>query len=445
MRPPPLYLRLALLALVAIGASLRAGVLEPLALVDRAVELVESGEYALARVYVEPALADPRLPPTEHARAYFVRGYSFFSEGLFASAARDYHSALELSSGNASLLAAVAQLHLDGLGVKRDPTLALSLYRQAAEAGLPEGKLRMGLLYLEGVGVEKNLDEARRWFGEAAEAGSSAAMIELAQSWRAPWADPPDPPAALEWLRRAHAAGAADALAYAGFMYEAGELGAPDLDAARTSFEEAAAAGSPNAKAKLGYMYATGEGASRDPKRALALFREAAEHGHPTAYMGLAYLYESGEGVPADSAEAARWLARAAKAGTLDAQLRLAEIGVRAGTESAQRESIGWLAQAAPGSARAANDYAWILATSRYDAVRDGTRALVLAQRAVADTRSSTYLDTLAAAYAELRRFEPAVATAHEALAAAAADAPHHIDELKLHLQAFEAGKPWRE
>jgi TPR repeat protein len=161
--------------------------------------------------------------------------------------------------------------------------------------------------------------------------------------------------------------------------------------------------------------------------------------------MGLAYMYEAGEGVARDRAEASRWYAKAAAAGALDAQLHLAEIGVRTGTVTGQREAIGWLARAAPESARAANDYAWILATSRHAEVRDGTRALVLAQRAVAEARSAIYLDTLAAAYAELRRFERAVATAHEALAAAPADAPDQVDEFKLHLQAFEAGKPWRE
>jgi len=152
--------------------------------IERAIELVEAGALDLARVYLEPALIDPRLSPGERSRAYYVRGYSYFAEGLYASAAQDYHRALEFDPGNSVVLSAVAQLHLEGRGVDQSPALAVDLFRQAAEAGLPDGKLRLGILYLQGIGVEKNLDEARRLLGEAAAEGSAQAMLQMAQSWR---------------------------------------------------------------------------------------------------------------------------------------------------------------------------------------------------------------------------------------------------------------------
>jgi len=414
--------------------------------IERAVELVDEGQHALARVYLEPALIDHRLSPGERSRAYYVRGYSFYAEGLYASAAKDYHHALEFNAGNPVVLSAVAQLHLEGLGVDRSPELAVDLLRQAADAGLPEGKLRMGNVYLQGIGVERDLHEARRWLGEAADEGSAQAMLQMAQTWRKPWTDEPDPAQAINWLERAHAAGAKDALAYAGFMFEGGELGEPDPVLARERFAAAAAAGSALGKAKLAHMYLIGEGASADPAQALALFREAAEQGHPAGYMGLGYLYESGTGVAADAAEALRWYRRAADAGMVDAQLRMAYTALRRGDLDGDLEAADWLARAATGSdAQAMNDYAWLLATSEHAEVRDGPRALSLARRAVEQERTPSYLDTLAAAYAEFGLFDQAVATQREALAAAPEGSSALTTELTTHLEAFEARRPWRE
>ena len=64
---------------------------------------------------------------------------------------------------------------------------------------------------------------------------------------------------------------------------------------------------------------------------------------------------------------------------------------------------------------------AWILATASDGRVRNGSRALALAERAVTLTRrqDADSLDSLAAALAELGRFETAAAAAREALAVA--------------------------
>jgi TPR repeat protein len=414
--------------------------------IDRAVELIEAGEHGLARVYLEPALIDYRLTPGERSRAYYVRGYSFFSDGLYASAAKDYHHALEFNPGNPAVLAAVAQLHLEGLGVRRNATLAVELFRQAAEAGLAEGMIRMGFLHLQGVGVDQDIEAARRWFAEAVEQGSAIAMVQMAQTFRAPWATTPAADEALRWLVRAHEAGAPDALAYAGFMTEAGELGEPDLALARARFEASAAAGSALAQAKLAHMHLIGHGAEIDAAKAMAYFRQAAAQDYPPGYMGIAYLYESGTGVAADLEEAGRWYARAATAGLVDAQLRMAYMALRRDSLEGQQEAVTWLARAAgQSSTQALNDYAWLLATSRFAEVRDGARALNLAQRAVDRARNPSYLDTLAAAYAELGQFEQALQTQREALAAAPADAADLYAELSAHLEAFESGRPWRE
>ncbi len=68
-----------------------------------------------------------------------------------------------------------------------------------------------------------------------------------------------------------------------------------------------------------------------------------------------------------------------------------------------------------PTSAGTMNNLAWLLATARDPALRNGPRALELAQRAVAANRSAAWLDTLATAAAECGDFDRAVALEEEA------------------------------
>jgi tetratricopeptide (TPR) repeat protein len=65
----------------------------------------------------------------------------------------------------------------------------------------------------------------------------------------------------------------------------------------------------------------------------------------------------------------------------------------------------------------ALNDLAWMLATDADAGVRNGVKAVPLAERAVRVTssRNAQLLGTLAAAYAEAGRFQEAIATAQKA------------------------------
>lgn len=416
--------------------------------IERAVTLIEEGQHELARTYLEPALIDPRLDRGERSRAYYLRGYSFYAQGHYVSAIKDYNHALEFHPGNPVVQTAAAQMHLEGLGVPANPRLAVVLFEQAAEAGHVPAKARLGVAYLRGIGVPRDIAAARHWLEEAAGAGSAASMLYLAQSHRGAFTDEPDAAAARHWFERAAAAGEPDALAYLGFMAEAGEGADPDSAAARDYFTRAAEAGSAVGQAKLGHIYLTGDpdGGEPDVARALALFRQAAEQGHPTGYLGLAYLYDSGTGVDQDRDQALVWYERAAAAGAVDAQIRMAYEGLRRNDLEGQRQAGTWLAKAAAqGHPQALNDYAWLLATSSHDRIRNGQQALTLALQAVARQRSAAYLDTLAAAYAETGKFPQAVATQREALSLVPQEEEALTAELQSHLDAFEAGKPWRE
>lgn len=433
--------------------------------VQRAEALLSNGETALARSYLEPALIDPRLSPEARARAYYVRGYSFQQERLFVSAAADYHRALEFDPTSATVMSALASLHVDGLGADALPTVARALLLRAAESGAVEAGTLLGYLSLRGIGIEADRAAAREWFEDAAAAGSARAMLELANTYRRPWTDPPDGPQALHWLERAAAAGLPRAWTIAGYMAERGELaarpaepnnaaasdefGVPDARRARAFFEQAAAAGDALAQAKLAHMLLDGVGGASAPRRAFDLFTAAAEQGLPAGFSGLAYLYESGIGTRKNPDLARRWRERAAEAGDLDAQRYLA-IDARARKDSAGL--VRWLSKAAAQKDPwALNAYAWMLSTSRAAASRDGPRALLYAQRAVALKRSASHLDTLAAASAETGQFTAAVELQQEALRRVPeeTESPEARTALRAEfeerLTTYRKGRPWRE
>ena len=104
---------------------------------------------------------------------------------------------------------------------------------------------------------------------------------------------------------------------------------------------------------------------------------------------------------------------------------------------------------------RALNELAWVYATWPDEKVRDGPEALRLIERArgLAGQDSALLLDTLAAALAEVGRFEEAVVVATEALRLAeAAMTPQAVDEdrellrqCRTHLELYKARRPCRQ
>ena len=96
----------------------------------------------------------------------------------------------------------------------------------------------------------------------------------------------------------------------------------------------------------------------------------------------------------------------------------------------------------------ALNNLAWLLATSPEDQIRDGPRAVELAENAcqLTDGKAAFLLGTLAAAYAEAGRFTNAVATAEKARDRARAANQEVIAKRNEDLlELYRAGKPFRD
>ncbi len=96
----------------------------------------------------------------------------------------------------------------------------------------------------------------------------------------------------------------------------------------------------------------------------------------------------------------------------------------------------------------ARNNLAWLLATSSDASIRDGNRAIELAEQAVqlSGGKDPTYLRTLAAACAESGRFAEAIAAAEQALRIAGTEGKSDLaNALRDEIALYELGLPYHK
>jgi TPR repeat protein len=212
-------------------------------------------------------------------------------------------------------------------------------------------------------------------------------------------------------------------------------------------YRKAAEQGDAEAQSRLGDLYANGIGVGRDYGEAAMWYRKSAEQGNPNGQHWLGHCYLTGRGVGKDETEALKWFREAANNGNIAAQRDLGGLyATGRGVEQNSAEAIKWYRKAAEaGLPSAQNDFAWMLATSTDASLRNGLLAVTFAEKAVTATRRSdaSFLDTLAAAYAEAGDFEKAVAIQNEAvtLLKDAASKQDYTSRLRL----YEAKTPYRE
>lgn len=439
------------------GAS--AETLDPRAHIQKATDLISAGQPSLARTYLGPALIAPQLHSTERSKAYYLRGYSYQVQNLKISALRDFHRALEFNPENTMAQVSLGAVYYYGEGTKPNYDLAFAMFTSAAENEHPTAYFHLGLANLYGKGVPKDVDSARQWLTKAADLDYAPAMEHLAHSYRQRQSETPEPLVAKQWYDKAITAGSDNAKIALAYMYAKGELGKNDAAKAVAMLTEAADAGSQSAQIALSQYYLTGEGVKENPAKALALLTEASANGSAQADFRIGFLHQTGQGTKRDADKARAYYSKAANSGVRLAQKHLALMLVQSSSADDNAEGVHWLQRAATSAEpQALNDLAWVLATSKHNQLRDGESALRHAQQAVEgvtaqegdDASLPSYLDTLAAAYAELGRFEEAVDAQTQALAALAlaeqqSASGEVLQELNRHLDAYKNRQPWRE
>jgi len=179
----------------------------------------------------------------------------------------------------------------------------------------------------------------------------------------------------------------------------------------------------------------------------LSLYREAAERGDPSAQFIAGWACDRGIGVEKDPLQAAAWYRKAAERGFVMAQYLFGAKCARGeGVVKDEREAVVWWHKVAEcGDARALNDLAWILATHLDPNFRDGSNALVFAEKAVAAAgqKNPYLLNTLAAAYAEVGRYSDAVSAQKEALKLM--PKAREKQAFTVRLKSYESGSPFRD
>ena len=170
----------------------------------------------------------------------------------------------------------------EGLGVERDPALALRWLSLSAESGDPVGQRNLAALHFKGEGVTQSDAEAMRLYRLAAEQGDAPAQDML--SWMLlEGGDVADRTEALRWARAAAEAGIATSMTRLGMMHHDALGVERSADTAAQWWQRGMAAGDPDSEAMLGAATLLGQGVPPDAEGALLLLLSAEGKGSPLA------------------------------------------------------------------------------------------------------------------------------------------------------------------
>ncbi|WP_442864930.1 tetratricopeptide repeat protein [Bosea sp. NBC_00550] len=162
----------------------------------------------------------------------------------------------------------------EGLGIERDPALAVRWLTLAAEGGDPVGQRNLAALHFKGEGVAQSDDEALRLYRLAAEQGDAPAQDML--SWMLlEGGQIADRDEALRWAKAAAEAGIATSMTRLGMMHHDALGVERDPGLAAHWWQRGMAAGDPDSEAMLGAATLLGQGVAQDAERALTLLLSA--------------------------------------------------------------------------------------------------------------------------------------------------------------------------
>jgi len=131
-----------------------------------------------------------------------------------------------------------------------------------------------------------------------------------------------------------------------------------------------------------------------------------------------------------------------------DAHYNLANALLQKGQTDEAMAEFQKALQIAADNIPARNNLAWLLATCPEATVRNGNKAIELAQKAdwLSHSRDPEVIGTLAAAYAEAGRFAEAIATVRQAIQVATAQTNAALaGGFQAHLKLYQAGLPLRD
>ena len=204
-----------------------------------------------------------------------------------------------LENHNTDGLANLAYMYINGLGIKKNVSMAIDYYKNAANKGSIPAQISLGRVYSTGKDLTPDYEEALYWFSKASSQHNALAQFYLAQ------------------------------------MYEYGTGVEKNPQKAFELYEESANSGEPQSQYMLGrwYQYST------DPKLDLAAkwYHKAAKQNNTDAMMAIAEMYRS-----QNAKEMILWYLRAAEKGNIQARLKLIEIYLHGTRETSPKPEMAF-------------------------------------------------------------------------------------------------------
>ncbi len=179
-----------------------------------------------------------------------------------------------LEQHNYDGLTNLALMYINGLGIKKDASLAIDYYTTAAKHGVISAQLSLGRAYSLGTDIPADYKLAFKWMAEASQGGSSLAMFYLAQMYEFGQGITQDKDAAFKLYKKSAELGEPQAQYTLGHIYQYGDN--PNLDYAAKWYHKSAAQNNSDAMIAIGDLYV-----SQNQKEMMKWYKKAAALNNP--------------------------------------------------------------------------------------------------------------------------------------------------------------------
>lgn len=205
--------------------------------------------------------------------------------------------------------------------VEKQPVIACSWYKKAADLGYAEGYTALGYVYLNGIGEEANLDTAREYFQKGIDAGDQESLVGMGRSYIDDNVDENSTALAYQYISQAYNALLPDGVYYMAYLYEKGIGVDADLSSALKLYQqvdEMSDLSKTNeylvnaANTRMGIIHVSDNPDVKDDQLALDYFQVAADEGYSVAEYYLGIMYMRGCGIDQSYDDALDWFQKAA-------------------------------------------------------------------------------------------------------------------------------------
>jgi len=245
-----------------------------------------------------------------------ILGVMHFKAAEYQTACQWFELAIK-ENNDPGALTNLGKMYSEGLGVEQNHNKAISLYREAAEAGENEAMFCLGECYYHGLGVIADNGKEIEWFTKAAEANNVEAFFRLGKLYNRGWGVEKNKAKAMEWYRKVIEY--YETSAKSGDIYAINQIAEvyckhlKEYDTAVTWYTEAAKLGNDKtATYKIAEIYDEKIG---DIESAIEWYEKAADLGNGDAAFRLSQLYSD---MDEDDDEIV-WLEKSYQLGRIDA------------------------------------------------------------------------------------------------------------------------------